>query len=783
MELFLQPELVFEKLAMGVEMPEDPNGWPQAVLQELFKQIPFISDFSPNVTMDKVDAEKGYGFGHVTITQKTEIQQQVGVADSGAAKAAGMREIRIPVVIKQNKLAPLDLLVTDDSKVVPLTESRLRQSIFRPQAFDVTGRTPGDQSMIGQLYPPYRQNYGFGGGGAAMNVGMGKDSHVKGSELEDYLKPEDVEKDAGAKRILRVAEAMGKKGYGRGEDVPKGLLGAFDRAKSKAHRRIDRYPSGGPELMKTRGHVDASRKADSIMAKHSSVLEAIAPTITQTDLDAFKRVLADNNVKLAYEVNAAATLGALKTLLECEPTKMAEIDTFVRPTVVQLVRGVDNYTVKMANHQYWNPQTVVLTRGEAIQQLGEKIVLAADLNGAATVAEGATAAEAPPGQEQAQPPAPGQEAAPDADMQNMGPVTEFGLYKVQTDDGQELVGYVIPNLIDIDGSEVPLALFTNGSVAAIQADIMGTPIQSGADALPTGDAPSGYGAFFSQGPEGIKATVPMEISGSFQGPQGAEGEAPTPGGLQATTFDGRGVEVSQQPNIQTVVPMDGKMLIPEHWQWLPLNKAESVSLVGGDEDAPKEASAQRHFASVYILSGGSTFSFHGPAVEKLAEAEREFVNVDDAMFILAGLGVEQQYGIRKLGQATSGREPVQIRIGRYIKTAADQKKEASARGAELLSRLPNLKRPLFKEAAVITDPDAVDAVLSIGFINPENISSFISYLPEIDGAQTKLCELLLAARLGLSNVDEGALEKSIRSAEEVIEGLKTLAFEGAGHPN
>ena len=50
-------------------------------------------------------------------------------------------------------------------------------------------------------------------------------------------------------------------------------------------------------------------------------------------------------------------------------------------------------------------------------------------------------------------------------------------------------------------------------------------------------------------------------------------------------------------------------------------------------------------------------------------------------------------------------------------------------------------------------------------------------LPVIDEAQRRLCELLVASRLGLKQVPTGALEKSIRSPEQVIEGLKALAFE------
>jgi hypothetical protein len=118
------------------------------VLQELFKQVPYIADFQPHVTMQKVDSERGYGLGQIEIANKSEAQ--LGT-DEAMMDAAGIRSVRVPVVIKGNKLSPFDLLVNDVSKVLPLTESRLRQSLFRPQLFDVTSQTPGDQSMIGQL--------------------------------------------------------------------------------------------------------------------------------------------------------------------------------------------------------------------------------------------------------------------------------------------------------------------------------------------------------------------------------------------------------------------------------------------------------------------------------------------------------------------------------------------------------------------------------------------------------------------------------------------------------
>lgn len=79
---------------------------------------------------------------------------------------------------------------------------------------------------------------------------------------------------------------------------------------------------------------------------------------------------------------------------------------------------------------------------------------------------------------------------------------------------------------------------------------------------------------------------------------------------------------------------------------------------------------------------------------------------------------------------------------------------------------------------MITDPTAVDAVLSLGFLNPENIATFVGYLPTLDEAQHRLCELLIAARLGLRELSEGSLERAIRALEDVVQGLRLVAFQG-----
>ena len=663
--LFFEPDVQFEKVASEVMLPEDPNVWPQEIMQEVFKQIPYVADFAPHVTMDRVEGEKGFAFGHVEIQNKTEVQHG---APPDATQAAGIRSARVPIIIKDRKLQPLDLLVTEDSKVLPLTESRLRQAIFRPQVFDITGRGPGDMSMIGQLYPPYRQNYGFGGGGATMNVGMGKEG---------------------------------------------------------------------------------------------SVLTAILPTIRESDYNGFfAKVANDRGLQAQYVMNGAATGDALKLLASYEPGSVRKLASAVlqnlKPTVAQLCKTDEGYVLKTAAHNCWTPEETHLDRGAAVRLLGSKIVLAADTTGAATMALGEGVAET---------------ESPEEDKPDL--ISQFGIYKVQDEQGRHLVGYVFPNLIDIDGTALPISLFTNGSQKAVQGDIVGINVGGGAS-LFTGH-PEGNGVFYHLLPNGrAEATVPMTVKATMASPE--------QGGviMHAETFDGREVQVIVQPNIQKVTPSPegDHLLIPDTFCWLPLDKAEDTTLVGDPEGFNKVGQAVQAMSSVRVRhDGAGSFAVDGYPVEKIAQAERQFLSLDGTMFLLGGLGADLDYAQKKLGQAVAWSTPVEVHVGREIKTASSRLDEARDAAAAILATMPDLRVDLFKEAAVIPDPAAVDTVLSLGFLNPENLGTFISYMPAIDEAQLKMCELLLAARLGLREVPIQALEKSIRATESALEGLKVLAFQ------
>lgn len=703
--LFFEPEPItyLEKVSGEVDLPDDPNQWPQEILQELYKQVPYIADYQPHVEMKRADAERGYGLGHVEIKNQTEAPQE---ATEGELEATGIRTVRIPFVIKENKLSPFDLLLNDMGKMLPLTENRLRTSLFRPQAFDVTSRTPGDQSMIGQLYPPYRQNYGFGGGGVAMNASGGMGMGKLGSALEEYITPmpqEDLNKQAMARAPHDVALRIPAKKYASVLDGALAAVAPEDHASF-----IDELTKGASYIASNRPNL------------HERVPEALDKIIEATPFS----------------------------------FKLAGWRDIVPPSVVQLQKRNDGYLMKMASHEAWNPTSVVIDRGELVRRFGERVAMDVDTAGGATIQE--TEEEPPVGEEA---------------KEEFASITQFGLYKVKDSVGKEHVGFVIPSLIDMNGDDVPIKLFTNGTVVAVQADMMGEPAGTGAN-LPAAPV-SGEGFFWGMRDDGtVSATVPFKFTNS-------QAVAQEPTVFNGETFDGLPAQASVQDNLQRPVGESGKLLVPSHWNWMPLDGSESIVVLGDEDQVAAEGEPKKE-GQVVIRSDGQTFSFEGAPVEKLSYDQTKFLDVNGAMFLLAGLGVHQAHGVEKLAQAVQGGASSSVQVRRPITTDEAMRKQASGWRAGVKQLTDSIKQPhLIKEAASIPDPTTVDTVLSLGFVNPDNLMNFVSYLPDMDAVQSKLCELLLGVRLGVSSVPQSALERSIRSLEEVIEGLKIIAFQGS----
>lgn len=745
MDLYIRPTLpVFEKTATAeVSLPDDANAWPHEIMQELYKQVPYCADFDIDVSMDRVDAERGFGFGHILLASKTEAQSG---ASPEMMHSIGVNKVRVPVIIKERKLLPFDIIVTEDSKMLPLTEKRLRMALFRPQPFDVTSRTPGDQSMIGQLYPPYRQNSGgFGGGGMAMSAGMGKEGAA-----------EKCPKCGSLEKCSCMGKAASAGAHPLNERIQT-VLGLQQPPAPKKKLEHTKEAKSAPLVPNSSPIRQNSPSIKKMLPKLGSVLPALAGTILSADYVKFASVLSDAGLQEAYAQNGYATKESLETILSYEPQSVEKrataISNVIRPDIVQVKKASRGYTVKTARHDMWEPRVYELDRGQVVKAFGEKVAFDTDVTGSATIASGSEGMR-----------------TPEPEVQKSHVVERGGMYKVRTDKGTEIVGYVFPNLTDLDGTVLPMALFTNGTVGALQAEIIGEPVAEAKNPPDGEPSAGGYGLYFRTKSDGeLEVTVPMKALGMYQDPDGPK--------QMVETLEGAQVLVACQPHIQKITMANNTCLIPDDFKWMPLGALEEVSLESLPGEGEKQAHAMREFASVVIRSGGSDFSFSGFPVEKLAQSETQFLNVDDALFLLGGLGVSLPQAVEKMAEAALGSAPVQMRVGRLIKTADERMFHQMHATVKTSNFNSALRQDLFKEAAFIPDPMAVDTVLSLGFINPENLSTFVTYLPQMEQAQQRMCELLIAARLGLKTLDAGALEKAIKSLETSLDGLKVIAFQ------
>lgn len=661
MELFLDSKLTFEKLGMEARLGEDASEWPTKILDELYRQVPFASDYSPKVVLRDVDADRRYAMGHIELLNKLAIHPR---EDETPPEALGKKKVLIPIIVKDGKLSPLDMLICE-GQVEPLTDERLRKALFRPALFEAIRQRPGDMSMIEQLYPPHRQ-YGGARGPVIGDVGGG---------------------------VTHTASAR-------------------------------------PELL----------------------LDAILPTIKQAHIEEMKQKLAEDPSLRSALLSNSAAVPLIQKIAQAEHKEVSGKELLLKvasvsiPDVVQIRKIDGGFRIKTANSQALIPDAQDVDRPTAIGALGGDLVAKVESDGTATI----TAHPAI------------KETFQDVEITV---ASTFGLYKVRkVDDNRELVGWVFPKVMAFTGEVLPLAVFSNGSESALQENIAGVPIARQMDLLDM--APQGTGCFYYSTASGAQAFVPVEVRSEVDTPEGKT--------YLCHTVLGESCEVRKVPGLHKVsVIGDGEFGIPEECGFMPLPNI--VDLASSPDAFTKMAQARLLGSTVRVVTDGRLFSFEGAPMHKISSVMgTNFLDMDDAVFLAAVLGEDPAMAKEAFATMRSkGHNELWLNT-RPVVTMREKYAAARKQAAAFLQSMPDLRVGLLKEAAPLEDPTSVDKILSVGFLNPENISIFCSYLPEIESTVKKLAELLMAVRLGLSSVDEGALQKSIVHLDKVIAGLREL---------
>ena len=483
-------------------------------------------------------------------------------------------------------------------------------------------------------------------------------------------------------------------------------------------------------------------------ASVSSLIDRIGESVNMTDYTRFEDGLAAHVMdwpalqKHAGVVQFVAKLGGPPTQTGYD--MMEKAAKAVRPTVIQVRKVGPSFMVKMANTAALDPKEVEVSRPEAVEAVGQDVVRTVENGKTVTVSTETVKKDT-------------------LYTAEISIIDQWGHYKVKTLDGRELSGVVFPRVLDLDGTQLPKAVFSNGSESAFQDEIAGSLV--GKETHLIDETPQGQGVFYLARQGSAVALVPMEV----------KGEMFEPGNVKVymcSTAMGEHVRLYPTSDIKAVAKIsDGKYAIPDDMGFLPMRG--SVQLVDNPEGFAKQASVNDLEHRLHLICDGTAYSFKGPAVKKLAAVKLpvDWAGHDEAMFNMVLLGHAPHEAREKLAQAKQYREV--WTYGHAPTLLAERYSKAKTAAAR---RMVNFPKPLFliKTAATVPDPAAVDHILSLGFLNPENVDIFLDAIPELENTLSKMCDLLFSARIGMS-VDDQALERGVKHLENVIKDLKEMA--------
>lgn len=346
---------------------------------------------------------------------------------------------------------------------------------------------------------------------------------------------------------------------------------------------------------------------------------------------------------------------------------------------------------------------------------------------------------------------------------------EFDHYVVKKQSGVEVEGLVIPKVISFDMKETGQKLFLGKTWSTVQDNIAGVRVKNSSFRLQKHDmAPGQTGTLVHMsGKSKALATVPFTIVAMTIG---------CCGGADITAQDLVGAPFKfkmTDTDFERIAPgADGYIVPGKKFFWVPMDGFQEVSNSPVDF-AVKTAAFQKTSNPVKLLSTGfGQYALKG--VEKYASALNwDVSNLSKVQteFILASMGMRKFAAAFKVANASG-----QVTIHGLNRPATKSEKVASAipMVKYLTKAAATLKSNLTKAASYIENSQNVDSLLSLNFINPDNIMKFVSKIPALKSSISHLASLLIASRLGVKELPEEAVSSAMNRLVEVIKGLETL---------
>lgn len=373
-------------------------------------------------------------------------------------------------------------------------------------------------------------------------------------------------------------------------------------------------------------------------------------------------------------------------------------------------------------------------------------------------------------------------------------IDKFGRYGVTDKDGVLAKGWVIPNVVDFEGNTKPIKLFLGKALASFQGRIAGIPLNDDDDALLEPDrADTGkIGVLVHREGDRVLSTVPFQINGVVV--------YKNLRALRINDYQGNPANLILSPNVNGIVSVPDK----DHSEMGPLMGPGKNYIVSAkmffvrmprlcqvsesSENFKRKAAEWLDKNPVKIATANGRYIFKGGAISKYATAAGSSTRIADGItkvafdfnslerheadFLLSywGLGHEK---VAEVLDGVKDRIYLEVHHLRFPPLTALRKTASPVRKIAIASMRPPIAE-LIKYAASIEDAQSVDSVLSLGFINEENIARFASVTPMLIETSHMLAKLLLASRLGQEDIPEENVRAALMHLQRVIKGLGRL---------
>jgi hypothetical protein len=283
--------------------------------------------------------------------------------------------------------------------------------------------------------------------------------------------------------------------------------------------------------------------------------------------------------------------------------------------------------------------------------------------------------------------------------------------------------------------------------------------------LPMTQRVRGQGIFYRQDGRRFVATIPYVIANEVSTPAGTYFAGSDMNGQPMQIHIAEGLDIPISSGV-------GEVVIPSSYNFLALDNPIEMTAPEMAPVAQKLAMANS-FAKIAMF--GDRVRLSGPVFEKIGSGMH---SIPDGLFYLAAAGATQAQSLAFMEQAKHA--TVEVVGLRTLAEEAPAKVAAAPRGmpepVNLFEEAVLIASGIDKVANASVGPATVDAMLSLGFITPENIQEFVDALPQLETASSELAKLGLAVQVGLPSIPESAVSRALSSIENVIEGVKSLNY-------